>query len=180
METHRLVCHPDSPAKEVCGISARITGLDAHWLTLRWSIEGAAALVAPPLAGRGRADGLWQTTCFELFVREPGAASYREFNLSPSERWAVYDFTDYRQGMAAGAMPRDPGCTLRRGGGVAIFDAAIPRAALPAAPWDYALTAVIEELGGQRSYWSIAHPPGKPDFHHPACFAAHLAAPTAP
>lgn len=180
METHRLVCHPDSPAKAVNRIAARITGIDAHWLTLRWSIEGAANLVVPPLAGKGRADGLWRSTCFELFVRRPGAASYREFNLSPSERWAVYDFTSYREGVTDGAMPRDPGCTLRRGGGVAIFDAAIPLGALPAAPLDYGLTAVIEEEGEVRSYWSIAHPPGKPDFHHPACFAGHLAAPTAP
>src|SRR3546814_3736372 len=30
-----------------------------------------------------------------------------------------------------------------------------------------ALSAVIEELDGTKSYWALAHPPGKPDFHHP-------------
>ena len=39
-----------------------------------------------------------------------------------------------------------------------------------------ALSAVIEELDGTKSYWALAHPPGKPDFHHPDCFALTLEA----
>ena len=74
---------------------------------------------------------------------------------------------------------RDPDCTFRPGRRFAIFDAAIPRAGLPALPWRYGLSAVIEEAGAVKSYWSLAHPPGKPDFHHPTCFAATLAAPSA-
>ena len=42
-----------------------------------------------------------------------------------------------------------------------------------------ALSAVIEELDGTKSYWALAHPPGKPDFHHPDCFALTLGAPDA-
>jgi hypothetical protein len=36
------------------------------------------------------------------------------------------------------------------------------------------LSAVIEEVDGTRSYWALAHPPGDPDFHHPACFGIEL------
>ncbi len=161
------------------GIEARIAATDTDWLQLRWRVEGAGALVVPALAGRGRADGLWRTTCFELFVAGEGGA-YAEFNLSPSERWAAYDFSGYRHGMAQRAMPRDPGCTMRGSGATVIFDAAVPRAALPPLPWRYGLCAVIEEAGGVNSYWALGHPPGKPDFHHPDCFAATLAAPAAP
>lgn len=178
LEMFELACHRDHPASSVRAIQARIVGIDSHWLTLRWRIEGAGTLVVPVFAGKRRADGLWRTTCFELFMRAPGAAEYCEFNLSPSERWAAYDFTAYRDGMTERAMPRDPVCTLRQGQELAIFDAAIPLDALPPLPWDYSLTAVIEEEGGQISYWAIAHPPGKPDFHHPACFAAALAPPS--
>ena len=39
-------------------------------------------------AGKGRADELWRTTCFELFLRPDGGRGYVELNLSPSERWA--------------------------------------------------------------------------------------------
>ena len=180
METFDLTCHPAHPAKLLTGVAARILSLDAHWLTLRWKVDGAGALVVPPFAGRARRDGLWQTTCFELFVKAPGGEGYAEFNLSPCEGWTAYDFTGYRAGMAERAVERAPVCTPRRGGSVLIFDAAIPASALPPLPWNYGLTAVIEEAGGQKSYWAIAHPPEKPDFHHPACFAGRLAAPDGP
>lgn len=179
LETYRLIPHPDHPPASVSAITARIISAAPNWLQLRFSLEGTAELVVPPFAGKGRADGLWQTTCFELFVRQPGSDGYAEFNLSPSEQWAAYDFTGYRAGMAERAMPRQPDCTLRRGRSMAIFDAAIPLAALPPLPWSYALTAVIEEAGGRKSYWAMAHPDGKADFHHPACFAGTLAAPEA-
>ena len=39
-----------------------------------------------------------------------------------------------------------------------------------------ALAAVIEEVDGTKSYWALRHPPGKPDFHHPDCFALTLEA----
>jgi len=40
--------------------------------------------------------------------------------------------------------------------------------------WHLGLSAVIEETSGRRSYWALAHPPGKADFHHPDCFAHEL------
>jgi hypothetical protein len=44
------------------------------------------------------------------------------------------------------------------------------------APWRLGLSAVIEEAGGGLSYWALAHPPGKADFHHSDCFALELPA----
>ena len=34
----------------------------------------------------------------------------------------------------------------------------------------FGLTAVIETLDGAISYWALAHPAEKPDFHHPDSF----------
>lgn len=178
MQTHQLVPHADHPPLAVTSIGVSVTQDHPQWLTLRWRIEGAGALVIPAFAGKGRADGLWRTTCFELFLKPERGEGYLEFNLSPSERWNAYAFDGYRAGMREAPMPRDPGCTIRRGAGLAIFDAAIPRAALPAVDSTMALTAVIEEDGGRVSYWSLAHPVGKADFHAAACFAATLPAPS--
>jgi hypothetical protein len=36
------------------------------------------------------------------------------------------------------------------------------------------LSAVIEEISGRRSYWALAHPPGKADFHHFDSFALEV------
>lgn len=42
------------------------------------------------------------------------------------------------------------------------------------APLRLGLSAVIEEKGGRKSYWALAHPPGKADFHHPDSFVCEL------
>lgn len=179
MGTFELLPHPANPPLGVSKVEVRVTGLDALWMTLRWRVESAQALVLPPFAGKGRADGLWQATCFELFVMPAVSAGYSEFNFSPSQQWAAYDFSGYREGMAERAMPRVPVCTPRRGQSVLIFDVALPVAALPPLPFGFGLTAVIEEEGGVKSYWAMAHRADRPDFHHESCFAARLAAPNA-
>ncbi len=145
-------------------------------MRVRWRIDGPQKLVLPPFAGKGRADDLWMTTCFELFMMaKDGTPSYCEFNLSPSERWAAYDFSDYREGMTNRTFAREPDCTMRVGQAIAIFDAALPRAQMPEPPCAYGLSAVIEEEGGVKSYWALSHHKEKPDFHDPACFEGCLA-----
>ena len=208
METFDLIAHPAHPPTGVRKVTARVLSYDANWCVLRWKVEGAAGVIMPAFAGAARADGLWQTTCFELFVRRlitpvsaassttlsprgegvgpgagagvgVGAATYSEFNFSPSERWAAYDFAGYRAGMTDRAMDRAPVITPRRGGDVLFCDVAIPAAQLPPQPWRYALTAVIEEADGVKSFWAPAHGGPQPDFHDPACLTATFAAPDA-
>lgn len=177
MQTHLLTAHPAHAPLRVTAVEAKIVGSDKNWLRVRWRIEGTQALVFPPFAGKGRADNLWQTTCFELFLMLGEGPGYSEFNLSPSERWAAYDFSAYREGMAERHAACEPQATIRLGGSFAIFDAAIPVSALPSGDCRMNLAAVIEELGGVKSYWALAHRADKPDFHDPACFTATLPAP---
>jgi hypothetical protein len=172
-----LTFHPAHPPLAIRSVEARIIGFDATWLRARWRITGAGKLVVPAFAGKGRADELWQTTCFELFLQTGEGPGYSELNLSPSERWNVYDFTARREGMAERPIPREPDCAMRLGTDLAIFDAAIPAAGLPDAPWRCGFTAVLEEQGGHKSYWAVAHEGDAPDFHDPACFLETVAAP---
>lgn len=175
-----LTSHPAHPPLLVRGIEARFIRFDASWVRVRWKVLGAAKLVAPGFAGKGRADELWKTTCFELFLQSPDKQAYVEVNLSPSERWNIYDFSARREGMAERFMPREPNCSLRRGTDMAIFDAAIPAAGLPPGPWRCGMSAVIEEEGGAKSFWALAHGnDAAPDFHDPACFTHEVAAPSA-
>jgi hypothetical protein len=179
LQTHSLVAHPAFPPSAVREVIARITP-DGDWLRLRWRIDGAQRLLVPSFAGKGRADNLWQTTCFELFLQVTGEAGYTELNLSPSERWNAYDFAGHRQGMVERPFPHEPSCTMRKGEALAIFDAAVPARALPPAPWRLNMTAVIEEQGGVKSFWALAHPDGAPDFHDAACFTGTLTAANKP
>ena len=145
-------------------------------MRVRWRIDGPEKLVIPEFAGRGRADGLWESTCFELFIMpKDGTPSYSEFNLSPSERWAAYDFENYREGRTDRDFVREPDCTMRTGTAISIFDAALPRVQVPGPPCSVGLAAVIEEEGGRKSYWALSHTKDEPDFHDPACFTACLA-----
>lgn len=168
METYRLICHPDTPAKAVTGVRVEWIGAGV----LRWVVEGAGALVVPARADRPeRTDGLWQTTCCEMFLK--GDEGYREINLSPSGNWAAYGFDGYRSGMAPAPLAPPviemiPGETFTM---TARLSPDVTRGATHAG-----LTAVIEEDGGHKSYWALAHPDGKPDFHVASCFILPLGA----
>lgn len=176
MQTLELVAHPSHPPLAVRHVEARILSLSDAWMRVRWRIDGPSKIVIPPFAGRGRADNLWQTTCFELFMMpRDGSTAYSEFNLSPSQRWAAYDFADYREGMTERHFQREPDCSMRMGQAIAIFDAALPRVQMPGAPCAIGLAAVIEEEGGVKSFWALSHHKEAPDFHDPACFNAGLA-----
>lgn len=177
MQTYPLTAHPACPPLAVSSIEARIIAHDDSWLRLRWRIEGSQKLVVPPFAGKGRADDLWKTTCFEAFLQPSGEEAYVEINLSPSERWAVWDFSAPRVKAGDRPMPREPECTIRLGSSFAIFDGAIQAVGLPAGACSLGLTAVIEEQGGVLSYWALDHGKERPDFHDPACFTAVLEAP---
>lgn len=180
MQTYRLIAHPAHPPAAIRTVEARL-GIAAHgWLQMRWRIEGSARLVVPPFARRQRADELWRTTCFELFCRPSGGTPYVELNLSPSERWAAYDFTASRTGMEQRPMRHHPVITPRGGRNVLILDAALRLADLPPRPWDLGISAVLEEENGELSYWALAHRADRPDFHDPACFAARVEPPVGP
>ncbi len=84
-------------------MEARVLSVGDAWVRLRWRIDGVEKLVVPRFAGKGRADNLWETTCFELFLKSPGGDAYCEINLSPSERWAAYETALGQRGLS-----RDP------------------------------------------------------------------------
>ena len=178
MQTHQLTWHPATPPLAVRSVEARVLSITDNWFRVRWRVDGVGKLVIPSFAGKGRQDDLWKTTCFELFMQPRGGTAYCEFNLSPSERWAAYDFTGYREGMSEREFRREPDCTMRVGQAIAIFDAALPRAQVPDGKCAVGLAAVIEEEGGHLSYWALEHLGDRPDFHDASCFTAKVGAPT--
>jgi hypothetical protein len=185
MPSIALTCHPSTPCETIRRFEARARRTPEGMLALTYSIEGdPAGIRIPEPASPRRADGLWRRTCCEAFLAEPGLPAYYEFNLAPSSEWALYRFETYRAGMADVATTRPPGIVLRRDAHSLELAAAIDLNALPTALADanlrLALSAVIEETDGRLSYWAIAHPPDKPDFHHPDSFALTLAAPVRP
>ena len=146
-------------------------------LFLRWRIDGAQQVVLPPYAGTGRGEDLWKTTCFELFL-DLGEGRYREFNFSPSGRWAAMDFASYRVKSVNAELGDWPETSVDRGDSILAGAVRVPRAALAGATQG-ALTTVVEEEGGVLSFWAGAHHKEQPDFHDRTCFTLDFLSPHA-
>ncbi|MBD3730552.1 MAG: DOMON-like domain-containing protein [Sphingomonadales bacterium] len=169
---HSLILHPDCKPGPVHALSAQIepTHGGCH---VRFRIEGEISRIKIPFfAPPGRADDLWKTTCFECFWQHEGSRGYREFNFSPSSEWAAYDLEDYRTGYSNPEVAAVAVACAYNGDELTLH--ANIGAVLPL-PAHVALTAVIEDRDGGMEYWSLAFPPGAPDFHHPACRTLKLA-----
>jgi hypothetical protein len=163
----KLIPHPAPPPAAVSAVEVEAAIVRGESL-LTYRVVGGPVFV-PPATSPVRTDGLWQTTCFELFVKPEGGEDYFEFNFSPSTAWAAYRFDGYRAGMAdlsLGAPVIEP-----VEGGVRV---AIDLGGLPGGDWLIAITAVIEEADGTKSYWALRHPSEQPDFHHADSFALEL------
>lgn len=173
---HRLQCHPDTPAGAVSAVEIEWCADDDTEVLLIFTVTGADGLVASEPVSPARADGLWRTTCFEMFWRAEGADGYVEVNLSPSGRWAVYEFDGYRSGGRDQVMAIDPHIEVDRDGDRFVVTADVDFSTFPGGGATIGLSAVIEETDGTKSYWALAHPPGAPDFHHDTCFALELPA----
>lgn len=167
-----LVPHPDTPPRSVTQITATVDrrrdGLNVFYVV---ACRTTRDLVLPAPAKPYRTDGLWQTTCLELFLQEspPG---YWEFNFAPSSQWAAYSLASYREGMKPLLMDELPTTSWTDEGNALMMSAFV------FVPGSFAasasISAVIEERDGTKSYWALAHPPGDPDFHHPDCFVLDL------
>lgn len=138
---------------------------------------GAGVLSIPAPHVPARVDELWRHTCCEFFVAAQGAAAYREFNFSPSGEWAIYDFGGYRERLPDPPVAVPPGLTFTRGDDGFELVAVLPAELLPpSAPLEFGLAAVLEAGDGGVSYWALAHPSPRPDFHRRAGFVGRLQA----
>lgn len=168
--------HPDSTPPADLAITVAAMRLSANLLELDYRVTGdVEALALPDLVAPERSDGLWRHTCFEAFVRPEGSDAYVELNFAPSSLWAAYRFDSRRTGMRPLALPALR-IEVRSHGDRFALAASIDLPDLAGADWRLGLSAVIEETDGRKSWWALAHPPGRPDFHHDDCFAARLAA----
>jgi hypothetical protein len=180
MRSAVLTAHPSTPNDYVRSLAAHLRAEEPDILVFQFSLVADMSRVRVPLPGaNGRADALWEHTCFEAFVAAEDASGYQEFNFSPSLDWAIYRFSAYRQGMSPAEIGRAPEISVRRGEDGLELQSAVRLEHLAdlrdVRHLRIALAAVIEDDNGRLSYWALRHSPGKPDFHHPDGFALKVA-----
>ena len=178
-----LRVHPDTICAAVTHIEVDVARPRAGSLILTYVTTGKIGdLAIPPLADPVRTDELWQHTCFEVFLRSSPSAGYYEFNFAPSTQWAAYRFSNYRTGRCIATEISTPLIAVEAGPERCLLRASLELDQLESRStsgagdgiWRVGLSAIIEETSGHRSYWALAHPPGKPDFHHPDSFALEV------
>ncbi len=163
-----------APSASIRGSLAR----EGTGLVLRYAVCGdLGSVVLPPIAPHPRRrSGLWETTCFELFVAPLDAPHYWEFNLSPSGDWNVYRFTGYREARQEetriASLPASVEVAPERLGLQVTID--LPRVLCVPPVLEVGASAVIETCDGARSYWALAHPGPEPDFHRREAFLLRL------
>lgn len=176
MET-ALWTHPAYPAIALDDeLRVAVERLSRTSLRLRYVVSGRIEqLVTPPPAPPLRTDNLWRSTCFEAFLAAEGSPDYLELNFAPSSQWAAYHFSNYRTGMVQATLPVPPDIQVERRADrlAACVTLSLD---LPREPCRLGLAAVIEECGGTKSYWALAHPSEAPDFHRRDCFVLELPA----
>jgi hypothetical protein len=172
-----LVPHPASPSAAVRELTVAIDRSPAG-LTLVYRLTGDLEnLRIPDPRTALRADGLWRHTCFEAFIGQTGGRNYWEYNFSPSGAWAAYQFTGYREGMAALMKGAAPIISVDTAGDTLEVTVRVDLSWLVRAGASsprLGVTAVIEDRARVLSYWALKHPAEKPDFHHADGFVLPL------
>lgn len=180
-----LECHRTSRRDAVDGIHAFVRLEEYNVLVVTYVLNGIAGrLRVPPAGSARRVDGLWQHTCFEAFVAAKANPAYWEFNFSPSGEWAAYRFRGYRDGGPIEDDDLDPNISVHTDADRLELRATIRLDRLASiqagASLRLGLSAVLEAVGGELSYWALKHPSEKPDFHHPDSFVLEVPFPGQP
>lgn len=175
MKALPLICHGGGVPVAPLRIDAWVETAPSGLLQFRYALRGdLSRLRLPGRAPAARAEGLWRHTCFEAFLRAGPGPGYLEMNFSPSSCWAIYAFSAYRDGMRSPEVESPPRVSSHVEQGLLQLSAEVPGQGLPlsatGATWRLGLSAVIEDIDGHQTYWALAHPPGKPDFHHDTGF----------
>jgi len=163
---HKLVLHPECSAVPIESVTASLTPTE-QGCSAEFRLHGDISRIKVPVhTASVREDFLWKTTCFEIFWRPDGGQWYREFNLSPSSKWACYDFDDFRlnsrdgpvEAISVESSHTETELVLRASIASELDD-----------PAQVALNAIVEDLEGNIQFWALAFPDGKPEFHSEAC-----------
>jgi hypothetical protein len=155
-------------------------------LAITYQLRGnltAVVLPAPSTTGAPRRlDGLWEHTCFELFLAAEGLEPYWELNLAPNGDWNLYRLDGYRRGLApVGDRDALPFAVRGTGQGMELeVNLQLPlelALACRQRALQVGITTVMEHPQGDLTYWALSHGGAEADFHRREDFLLQLSPP---
>ncbi len=125
--------------------------------------------------------GLWESTCFEFFIRKNDPKEYMEFNFSPSLDWNCFEFRNNIDQLTQWSFKGNFKINFDKSSNQIEMKVIIPKSVLFEEFKDlnnlnYSLTAVLKSNDGKDedlSYWAITHKDERPNFHHPDSFVEY-------
>lgn len=172
-----LIPFPDShiPDVKIHGHASRQNNL----LTIQYSLLGETGTILLPERSTSpvRKDGLWATTCFEFFFAPQNDPQYWEFNLSPSGDWNIYHMDAYRRvGFREEMSMQRVQFEVRNEAGCISLVAHVDLTPLipEGHPIQLAISSVLQAVDKHETFWALAHPESKPDFHIRESFLIQL------
>ena len=128
----------------------------------------------PKTTTQQRADNLWLDTCFELFVASTNSNSYWEINISPSTKWNIYHFSNYKDGMRKSDIISTPTIKTDKYHDeyVLSFESIISQDCFDQGLL-INLCVILLDKKGVRHFYAIKRREGSPDFHDRTYFT-HL------
>ena len=178
---HRLRRHPHSQCVAATRVEVDVARQRGGSLVMSYVVYGETSrLCLPAVTASERSDELWRHTCFEAFFGTAALPAYYELNFAPSTQWAAYRFSNYRAGMRVATQVSAPTIKVQSTSTCYALQASLDLHTLADLPrdavWRLGLAAITEDSAGRKSYWALAHPSGKADFHHSDCLAHEFSA----
>jgi hypothetical protein len=158
-----------------------ITGnIGRHYQTLTISYAFLGPLreimIPAPTDIPARKIALWEETCFEFFLGVKNSEQYWEFNLSPSRHWNVYRFKSYRKGMQEeAAFTSLPFSVEIQPDALRLsLELDLGKIILTDQTLKVGISAVINPVNGELTYWALTHRGPEADFHRKDSFILEL------
>lgn len=167
-----LVPFAQTKATEVIKLSVDFK-IEAGACLFKFLVLGPVEKLAVPAISPAptRKEGLWNRTCFEVFISREGSTKYLEWNFSPTHDWCRLSFDDYRVPSKDPIKNHDaPKIISRRGKKEFSLDAHFSLEPYEAfwgasSKYEVGLGVVVEHQNGDRSFWAPSHLATHPDFH---------------
>ena len=119
-----------------------------------------------------RANELWKTTCFELFLANSKEEKYYELNISPTLAWNFYTLSEYRAVPKEVAEEIEPLIMSRRDEENYEITFELESKTVNFEAFDtFNLACILLSNAKKRTFWSLNPQHGLPDFHNQQSFS---------
>ena len=132
----------------------------ADLLKLTYLVPSHNDLIWPSYSGMVRGNGLWLSTCFELFLGADDQNAYTELNVTPAGTWNCYQFDDYRSGMRIGESWKLKSLETNKRSFSVSFSGQLTYSHVRLGP-----AVILQRKSSRLDYFAISHAE-QPDFHN--------------